>query len=197
MAEVATTRRRRWVAAAGAAVLVLVVLSTVLFLWPPTGQPSPADAIVVIGGSGDRHDKALQLAQRHLAPVLVFSLPEGAQNPACHPATGAQPGHLASWQRRAIQLQSSGITVLCFAPSPISTQGEGEEVGRLAARYHWRSIILVTSREQAFRARIRVERCYHGHLEAAAVPVGLHLMPYTVAYEWGALLKALVLQRSC
>lgn len=180
-----------------AALVVLALLTTVLFVWPPTGQPSPADAIVVFGGTGDRRDKAVQLARRHLAPVVVFSLWEGAQNPACHPAMGAQHGHLASWQRQVIELQASGLKVLCFAPSPVSTQGEAEEVRRLVARFHWQRIILVTSREQAFRARLRVTRCYQGHVDVASVPVGLHLVPYTVAYEWGALIKALVLQRAC
>ena len=90
-----------------------------------------------------------------------------------------------------------GVTLVCFEPDPATTRGEAEAVGRLARRYHWQSVALVTTRAQDTRARIRVGRCFHGKIYVVAVSQPWHDWPYEIAYEWGALVKALILQRAC
>jgi hypothetical protein len=40
--------------------------------------------------------------------------------------------------------------------------GESEFAGRLARKYHWQSMVLVTTTPQDTRARLRVERCFSG-----------------------------------
>ena len=91
------------------------------------------------------------------------------------------------------------MTLICFHPSPGTTQGEAEFAGRLARKYHWRSIAVVTITPQDSRARLRLERCFAGPVYVVTVPIDLHqtTWPYQIAYEWGALAKALILQRSC
>jgi hypothetical protein len=54
------------------------------------------------------------------------------------------------------------VHVICFDPNPATTTGEAEFVGRLARKYHWQSIALVTITPQDSRARLRVERCFKG-----------------------------------
>ena len=38
----------------------------------------------------------------------------------------------------------SGVRLICFNPSPGTTQGEAEFVGRLARKYYWHSVAVVT-----------------------------------------------------
>ncbi len=87
--------------------------------------------------------------------------------------------------------------VICFQPYPGTTQGEAQFVGRLAKQYHWHSVALVTTPDQDTRARIRFGRCVADGVYVVTTPLAASQWPYAIAYQWGALFKALVLQRSC
>jgi hypothetical protein len=89
------------------------------------------------------------------------------------------------------------VTLICFHPVPPTTQGEAEFVGRLAKKYHWRSIAVVAITPQDTRARLRVGRCFPGRIYVVTAPIRLGTWPYQIAYEWGALIKAVIMQRSC
>ena len=68
----------------------------------------------------------------------------------------------------------------------------------MSTLYHWHQIIVVMRTTQATRARLRIGRCYPGRvLEVGVTPSGLWDWVHGIIYEWGALVKALVLQRSC
>ncbi|MCL9758321.1 YdcF family protein [Frankia sp. AiPa1] len=136
------------------------------------------DAIVVLGGVDGGLQKALRLSHEGYASTLVVSTPSSR---SCPPAERA----------------GTNVRVICFRPDPFTTQGEGREVGQLAERYHWRSVIVTARRTQATRARLRVDRCFDGEVRMTAPSMPLRSLPYNIAYEWGALIKALVLQPSC
>lgn len=89
------------------------------------------------------------------------------------------------------------VTVICFDPRPATTQGEAEFAGRLARRYHWHSLALVTITPQDSRARLRMERCFAGQVYVMNAPMPFYYWPYELAYEWGATIKALAVNRSC
>ena len=181
-------RRRRFIAAALAVLLVAFCATTArLFMFPARGMPAHVDAIVMLGGRGDRFHEALQLAYQHRAPYLVLSL--GSSFPGPGPR-GSQPVFQCG-------PPIPRVTVLCFPPDPATTQGEAEEVGRLAARYHWRSVVLVTITPQDSRARLRVERCFSGQVYVMTGSMHAYGWPYEFAYEWAATIKALIFQRSC
>ena len=174
---------RRWrllIAAAALLVAVLGVATARLFVWPERGMPGHVDAIVMLNGPGDRLPTALGLARAHRAPVVVISRgsPYWAKGSGCAP-------------------QIPGVRVICFSPDPATTQGEAEFAGRLARRYRWHSIVLVTTRPQDTRARLRMERCFPGSIYVMTAPLRAYDWPYALAYEWGATIKALLLQRSC
>jgi hypothetical protein len=173
----------RWRIAAGAVAVVLAglaVLTGRLFIWPEQGMPSRVDAIVMLNGSGSRLDTALQLGWEHRAPVLVIS--RGSQY----------------WGHGSICAPKiPHVTVICFDPDPATTQGEVEFVGRLARRYHWRSITLVTTAPQDTPARLRLERCFSGNVYVMTAPLPGYDWPYAVIYEWGATLSALFVHRAC
>jgi uncharacterized SAM-binding protein YcdF (DUF218 family) len=174
--ERARRRRRRVLIAAAA--LLLAGLTARLFIWPSTGTPDRVDAILMLNTPGDPLPVALQLAHEHRAGYLLVSQGTVASHYAC-PAP------------------VPGVKLICFHPSPATTQGEAEFAGRLASKYHWHSVVVVTIAPQAFRARLRLERCFGGQVYVMTGSLPLHSWPYQVAYEWGATIKALTVQRGC
>lgn len=177
-------RQRRIVVIATIAAVFLAFcgLTARLFIFPASGMPARVDAIVMMAGPGDRYSTALNLAYQHRARVLVISTgndhgPGGPIGPCGPPVPG--------------------VRVICFNPSPDTTQGEAEYAARLARQYHWHSIALVTITPQDSRARLRMERCFGGHVYVMPAPIRLRLWPYELAYEWGATIKALTISRSC
>ncbi len=170
--------RRRAFGAVMALIMAFVLVTVRLFVWPAEGMPARVSAIVMLAGPGDRLPVALQLAREHRAPMLVVSRGWQGYGGPCPPAAPA-------------------VKLICFDPNPGNTRGEAEFAGQLAKRYHWRSVVLVTTRAQDTRARIIVGRCFGGSIYVATASLPGSDWPYQIAYGWGALLKALVVQRDC
>jgi uncharacterized SAM-binding protein YcdF (DUF218 family) len=173
--------RKRWRTALIVLAIVVITLSTVtarLFIWPDQGMPARVSAIVMLDSPGTSVGAALRLERQHRAPFLVISLGTPLSGYRCPPPIPR-------------------VKLICFNPAPATTQGEAEFVGRLARKYHWHSIAVVTITPQDSRARLRVERCFPGPVYVVTRPVALASWTYEIAYEWGAMIKALVLQRSC
>jgi uncharacterized SAM-binding protein YcdF (DUF218 family) len=170
--------RRRVLAAVVAVILAFGLVTARLFVWPAQGMPATVDAIVMLAGPGNRLPVALQLAREHRAPVLVVSRGwQGYGGPCPAPVPG--------------------VKLICFDPDPGNTRGEAEALGRLARQFRWSSVVLVTTRTQDTRARIIVERCFGGSTYVVTAPLPVSSWPYQIAYGWGALLKALVVNRTC
>jgi uncharacterized SAM-binding protein YcdF (DUF218 family) len=175
-------RRRRWWAAVAAAVVIATagVATARLFVWPRHGMPAHVDAIVMMNGPGHRLQAAEVLAWAHRAPMLLVSR-----------------GSTFWGHGSACAARIPAVTVICFDPSPSSTRGEAEFAGRVARRYHWRSVALVTTPDQATRARIRMQRCFHGQVYVTTTPLPRSDWPGAIGYEWAATVKALLIQRAC
>jgi len=179
--RVPSRRAKRWRKALLALVIIIAAFCAAtarLFIWPAQGMPPQVSAVVMLDGPGNALDLAVRLAVEHRAPFLVISQGTPASRDPCPP-------------------QIPGVTLICYNPMPATTQGEAEFVGRLAGTYHWRSIALITVTPQATRARLRVERCFPGQVYSVTAPLTRSSWPYQIAYEWAALIKALVIQRSC
>ena len=163
-------------------ILVLIFAFTAatmrLLVWPVQGMPAQVSAIVMLAGPGDRLPVALRLAADGRAKVLIVSRGAHGYGSPCPP-------------------RPSGVLLICFEPDPADTQGEAEFVGRLADRYGWSSVDLVVSRTQATRARLLLEHCFSGPVYVTTAPLPPHSWPYELAYGWAALMKAIVLERSC
>ena len=82
-------------------------------------------------------------------------------------------------------------------PNPADTRGEAEYIAGLAQRNHWHSVVLVTTREQATRARLLLSRCYTGSIYVVTVAQPWYDWPDQIAYGWGALFKAEFAIRAC
>ena len=174
-------RARCWCRALSvlAAVVIVAAAATArLFVWPDRGMPAKVSAIVSLDRPGGTLSAALRLAAQHRAQYLVISLGTPESGYGC-------PRPIAR------------VKLICFNPAPATTQGEAQFVGRLARKYHWDSVAVVTITPQDSRARLRVERCFAGPVYVVTTPISLVSWPYQIAYEWGALAKALLLQRAC
>lgn len=161
-----------------AALVIFLALTARLFVWPQTNVPRRAGAIVVLGSN--TADDIRRVAEGETlfkagdAPLLAIS-------------TGLR-----------CPIKVTTMRVTCFSPSPDTTQGEARFIGRMARRDHLRSVIVVAGRPQATRARLRVERCFAGAIEVVGVdPRSFEQWIYQIAYEWGATIKALTIQRGC
>jgi uncharacterized SAM-binding protein YcdF (DUF218 family) len=166
-------------AASAALFAVFCISSALLFVFPATGMPARVNAIVVLGGSGNRLDLGEQLAQEGRAPFLVLSRGLGWIPP------GVCGGHVGPAQ------------VICFSPDPSTTQGEAEGAARIAAGHGWRSLALVTTTDQVWRAHLRFQRCYGGKIYGVAAQVPWYDWPYAVLHQWAGTVKAETYQRGC
>ena len=156
--------------------VTLVAASLYLFVFVPSAKPKHADAIVVLSSDRPRYDTGLRLFRQHVAPVLVLSLPafEGPGGNRC-------PGFAR-----------------CFRADPYSTRGEAREVGRLAQRRGWRTIVVVTSRYHVRRARMLFRRCLTGvRLEFVSAPAPTYAYFSNIPLEWGKFAVQLTTHRTC
>jgi len=164
-----------------AAVLVIFgVVTARVFVWPALPPlPARADAIIELGGTGDRDGVALALARAHRAPVLIQStvVAEAGTNKCLAPVPG--------------------VTVMCFHAVPGTTRGEAQYIGQLSRERHWTSVILVTTPDQAWRARLRVMRCFSGQVYVSTTPLPRGEWFHQIPYQWAASVKAVVFQRGC
>lgn len=172
--------RRRAVIAAVIVCCVFAVATARVLLWPAQGLPQRTDAIVMLAGPGDRIPAALQVANDGTAPVLAVSRGHLGYGSPC-PSAAAAPT----------------VRIICFEPNPADTRGEMEYAARMARSHGWRSIALVTTRDQATRARLLLRRCYSGAIYVTTAAEPWYEWPYQIAYGWGSLIKALVMKRSC
>jgi uncharacterized SAM-binding protein YcdF (DUF218 family) len=164
-----------------ALVAVWLVACAFLFVWPPVHTPKRADAVVVLSGKRKRLGEGLELVRAGVARTLVIS-------------DGRAPG----W-RRANRLCAghARFRVICFRPSPYSTQGEAEEVARLARRNRWLSLVVVSSTYHLTRARLLFDRCSDAQVGVAKAPTTAGEFARNVPVEMGKLVYQLTFDRHC
>jgi uncharacterized SAM-binding protein YcdF (DUF218 family) len=163
-----------------------LVLCAFLFVWPHTdAPPAHADAVVVLaGGLNRRLDPALKLVRGGLAPVLAISSPNRGKWPKARSLCAGRT-------------KVAHVSVLCFQPSPYSTQGEARAVARLARAHGWSRVVVVTSTFHVTRARMLFRRCYPGKLWMVGTSWPWWKLPEEWASETGKLAVQLTVQRGC
>ena len=143
------------------------------------GRPRRADAVVVLAGSKTRLPVGVRLVREGYAPLLVVSRGRSTrlEERLCNGVTG--------------------LHVICFDPEPNSTVGEAHYVGELERRRGLGRIDVVTSHFHVFRARVLIERCYHGELTMVGAPQAEWKLPWYMVTETGKLLYQLTVARAC
>jgi uncharacterized SAM-binding protein YcdF (DUF218 family) len=175
---VATRPRRVALSGLGLLIVAVLAIDVRLFVVPESDEPQRSDAIVVLDGSTFRArlEAAVPLAHRFGDSTLLVSTPY--RNPC--PDGVVPPSRL-----------------VCFAPDPITTQGEARVATSLAATRGWTSMTVVTTADQVWRARLRFSRCFDGELRVVQAPTSIWHRLASVPYEMGATVKAEVFQRGC
>ena len=171
------SRRRRWwpvVVSLLVALLVAYAVVTVLvFVRPDLGSVRQPQAVVVLGGYGDRADQGIAVARAdHIRTVALSTTPLCPKVARLH--------------------------IDCFWPVPLSTQGEARFIATAARLHHWDRIVVVAGTTQVSRARLRIDRCYQGQVAFVGVdPDGFFGWIHDIAYDQAAMVKAVVWQRGC
>jgi hypothetical protein len=174
-------RRRQVTLVALLLVSTFAAATARLFVWPSlAAPPDRVDAIIELGGPGDRDAVTMALAARHVAPVVVQSTVAEDLDPDA-PCLPPVPG----------------VEIECFHADPATTRGEARYIGERAATSHWRSVILVTTPDHAWRARLRVQRCFAGEVYVVTSPLPTKDWLRQIPYQWAATAKAELAQRDC
>jgi uncharacterized SAM-binding protein YcdF (DUF218 family) len=161
--------------------VTIAVLTARMFVWPDLPPlPQHADVVVQLGGPGSRRVEALDLARQGRAPLVAISVSDDEVD-----THWCGAGRL------------DDVTVVCFHSDPFTTRGEARAIAGMAERYGWRSVILVTTPDQAWRASVRVSRCFNGEVFVATVPLPWYMWPAQIAYQVGATVKAYTFETSC
>jgi hypothetical protein len=162
----------------GALAVVLSIATGRLFIWPRTDEPRRTGAVVVFGRHDERIATGLRLVRQGLARTLVL--------------TDAR-------ERSAVCRPRRTFEIVCLRPESLNTRGEARAASKLARTRGWASLTLVTSGYHVTRARTLLDRCYDGHLDvvAADTDASISRKLETLAHEWGGLIYAYTVGRSC
>jgi uncharacterized SAM-binding protein YcdF (DUF218 family) len=175
-------RRRLWritLSIVAGLLLVLLVAGTKAYVFPNEDRTDNADAIIVLGGFGTKPiDEAFDLARAGVADTVVLSDPYDPNTEIA----------------RAACAEQHGFEVICFRPSPNTTQGEAREIRSLMHERDWSDVVVVTATYHVTRARIIIERCQSEgvHFVAARTPTRPYDWAYNYLYQTAGLIKLAV-----
>ena len=176
--------RRLIVAGLLLAVTIAVVATAGLFVFPRTHTPLTADAVVMfVGGRGERLDTALGLIEAGVAKNIV--IPNGT---------------VETWpQANRLCREKHTYKVVCPNPDPDTTRGEARAIAEVARRENWDHVVLVTSTYHVTRARLLLERCFHGKVDAVEARPGVTITRFfsRVTHEWAGLAEAMLVNNGC
>jgi uncharacterized SAM-binding protein YcdF (DUF218 family) len=147
-------------------------------------EPHPADAIVVLSGSlPDRILQAVDLYHAHLAPRIILTreppLPGIAELRA---RGGTLPEHHEQNLAIAEQLGVPAAAITVIPEPAASTVAEAQAVVPYLRAQHLRTILLVTSKAHARRARLTFRALGAGAVEVAVCPSRYD--PFTADAWW-------------
>lgn len=157
-------------------------LTARLFVWPSSGYPDHADAVVMLSGDhGERLRRALELMEQGVSSTFVHA------------------GEPDTPEARLMCRDGASFEVVCLQPDPDSTRDEARAVGDLARARGWRTLVLVTSTQHVTRASLLFRRCVDGTVGTAHAPVelGRSVTMRVILDEWLALGHALTFGRGC
>jgi len=163
--EPAETKRHRWltllVAALAVAVAGWLAVCWAVLEHPRTEEPAMSDALLVLGPPDTQRMATAQgLMERGIAPVLVIATPDAQPDDP--------PAMVQYYEDKDFCTPRTDYEVICFQPNPSTTQGEAMQLRDLAAERGWDTVTAVTFKQHVPRARMILERCYHGELRMAA-----------------------------
>lgn len=181
-------RRRRIVRSRGvfarivvlSLILCLLIVGGVYFWQPPKpdlAAARPADSVVALAGGPNRLQSSLNLVGEGVAPTLIVSNPSPETDDLAKSTCDGQG-------------VPANVEVVCFDPSPATTEGEAVGVAGIARDLGLTDIIVVTNGSHSHRAGFIFRRCTDAHVRIYPVS-GLRLESFFVqlAREIGGMVK--------
>jgi uncharacterized SAM-binding protein YcdF (DUF218 family) len=175
--------RRRFGRIAISVCLVLVAATAAglpVYVRPQVDPLRHADAILILGGADHRrYPFGFSLGEQGWAPNVAVSNPNGTRDRGL---------------TRYCATPRPDFELHCFVPDPPTTAGEGLELRRLAERYRWRTVIVVTSRPHLSRARFILEQCFDGDLVMVPTPaeISVRRWAYEYVYQTAGYVRAML-----
>jgi len=174
--------------------VVVLLAATFLFVTfrliiePVLPAPQSADAVVVpAGGRGERLDKALEVMDTGIAPVLVLSM--GGR------VWSGVPPEVPGDTRAMCERTDLSYEVVCLWPSLLSTKGEAGIFSAIADERGWQSMVVVTSDYHVFRSMMLQRQCFEG--EVYGVPAETKFRLHWVFHEWAGLFVQYFFDNAC
>jgi uncharacterized SAM-binding protein YcdF (DUF218 family) len=171
---------RRFLIFAAIVLAVAYAIGIPLFLDRDDAVPARADAIVALSGSDRPLPAAQALFASGVAPTLVVSTDRSRPD-----------------KSRATLCKKPPKGVVCIRPGQLSTFDEARLVNDLANRNHWRSIVLVSSQYQIYRATRIFERCVDAQVAGDGVDEPWWRNAIAVPLEWIKLGISETVRRRC
>lgn len=165
------------------ALSVWAVVAAAAFRHPHIDPPAETDAYYVLASAGGM--AALETVDEWLPlgkPLLVSVTPEQMT--------------LTLYQQVCADRAKR---VICEEPVPATTQGEAQNLGKVARVEGWQSVTVITHRSHITRSRILMQRCFEGQVRMGVRDVerGSSVWLRALVYESGAMLKTWVSDRLC
>lgn len=161
-------RVRRLVVLAALLLTTVIVAGSPVYVHPQIDPLRHADAILILGGKDyRRYPFGMELGTQGWAPNLVVSNPNGPDD---------------QWLTHYCATPNAKFQLRCFVPDPPTTKGEGRELHRLASRYGWHTVIVVTFRPHISRARFILQHCFDGDLIMVASPADISVPGWAFEY---------------
>ncbi len=131
---------RTWlvVIGVGLAVAALGVAAFVSYMLPSDDVPRDPDAVVVLGGAGNRVELGVELAERYDAELVLSS-------------SAAILG-----ERRG---RTCGVDAICVEPEPENTAGEAATIAELVREEGWSHVTVATADFHTSRTRYLFRQC--------------------------------------
>lgn len=145
-----------------------------LYVEPAVSSPRPAAVLFVLAPQTEARVKAAEeLMAAGFAETLVLSVP----------TNGSPPPDVCKKKR--------SYPIICFAPDPVTTQGEARALRKLAEDHKWQSVNALTAKFHITRSRIILQRCFEGDLNMVSYEQHLSAMSwaYRYIYETAAFAK--------
>lgn len=145
------------------------------YVWPDAPAAFDDGPVVVLGGNPERPAFAAELTAGTDREVVVSWAASG-------------------WHAAGRSCEEPQVT--CIRPEPVSTWGEAQAVGRLAAERGWERVTVVTSGFHRARAGSVVRRCVSVPVVVTG-PDGPRVPVELAVREAGATVASAVLHRDC
>ena len=154
---------------------VFLFLST-LTLWqvwhPQVDPPQSSDAVMVLAASKERRAEGRRLVTEGYSDNLVQSVSSRMEEDIEAGGIEVVPPEdaglkIADRDMEACDLSYPSYEVFCVFPDPDTTIGEARGFAALAEEQGWDSVLIVTEKSHASRAKRTFERYYPGEVHVA------------------------------